>query len=99
MNSEVKALIKCIAKEMQLSVADVERAYNAPFELQAIVMKYRTKRETQEFPSLRIPYFLIFYCPEWNKARLLKKQKKHEVSGHDQQPGDDSRGSISFNAL
>jgi len=72
----VKSIINNVAKELNLSVLDVERAYNAPFELQAIIMKYRTDRKKQYFPSLRIPYFLIFYCPEWNKARLLRKYKK-----------------------
>ena len=76
MNSEVKTLIKAIAKDMNLTVAEVERAYEAPFDLQAIIMKYRCDREKQKFPSLRIPYFLIFYCPEWNKKRLVKKYKK-----------------------
>jgi len=76
MNSEVKTLIKAIAKDMNLTTAEVERAYEAPFDLQAIIMKYRCDREKQKFPSLRIPYFLIFYCPEWNKKRLVKKYKK-----------------------
>jgi hypothetical protein len=76
MNPEVKTLMNSVAKEMDLNIGDVEKAYNAPFELQAIVMKYRANKDTQWFPSLRIPYFLIFYCPIWNKIRLLKKYKK-----------------------
>lgn len=78
MNLEVKALISSLAKEMNLKVSDIEKAYEAPFDLQAIIMKYRCDRETQKFPSLRIPYFLIFYCPEWNKVRLQKKYKKED---------------------
>uniref|UniRef100_A0A6M3JZJ6 Uncharacterized protein n=1 Tax=viral metagenome TaxID=1070528 RepID=A0A6M3JZJ6_9ZZZZ len=83
MNREVKALINSLAKEMSLKVSDVEKAYEAPFQLQAIIMKYRCDKEKQTFPSLRIPYFLIFYCPPWNKARLLKKYKNRvkEVEG------------------
>jgi hypothetical protein len=76
----VKELINSLAKEMNLKSSDVERAYEAPFDLQAIVMKYRCDRESQKFPSLRIPYFLIFYCPEWNKARLLRKYKKKRTN-------------------
>jgi hypothetical protein len=76
MNQEVKALISSLAKELDLTQTDVERAYDAPFDLMAIVMKYRCDREKQKFPSLRIPYFLIFHCPEWNKARLKRKYKK-----------------------
>jgi len=79
MNPEVKALINKVAKDLDLNVSDVERAYEAPFDLQAIVMKYRCDRDKQIFPSLRIPYFLIFHCPEWNKKRLLKKFKKDEI--------------------
>jgi hypothetical protein len=69
-----------LAKEMNLKISDIEKAYEAPFDLQAIVMKYRCDREKQKFPSLRIPYFLIFYCPEWNKARLLKKYSKKKTN-------------------
>ena len=80
MNQEVKSLINKIAKDLNISIQDVERAYEAPFDLQAIVMKHRCDREKQNFPSLRIPYFLIFYCPSWNKKRLLRfKQKKDEI--------------------
>lgn len=77
MQQEVKSLINSVAKEMGLSIGDVEKVYNAPFELQAIIMKYRVDRKKQYFPSLRIPYFLIFYCPDWNKERLLKQEQKH----------------------
>lgn len=73
--NEVKKIISAVAKEMNLSITDVERVYEAPFDLQAIIMKYRCDREKQKFPSLRIPYFLLFYCPEWNKKKLLKRYK------------------------
>jgi hypothetical protein len=79
MNQEVKSLISSLAKEMNLT--DVERAYNAPFELQAIVMKYRCDRKKKKFPSLRIPYFLLFFCPEWNKKRLLRMEKCKDAVG------------------
>jgi hypothetical protein len=76
MNPQVKSLINSIAKDMKLNIVDVERAYQAPFELQTIIMKYRVDRDRQVFPSLRIPYFLIFFCPEWRKERLKKIQEK-----------------------
>jgi site-specific DNA-methyltransferase (adenine-specific) len=41
-------------------------------------MKYRCDREKQHFPSLRIPYFLNFYCPECNKKRLLRFNRDKE---------------------
>jgi hypothetical protein len=76
MQKEIKSLINSIAKEMNLKISDVEKVFEAPFDLQAIIMKYRCDVEKQNYPSLRIPYFLLFYCPEWNKKRLLKKKKK-----------------------
>ena len=75
----MKTLINSVAKEMNLSPLDVERAYEAPFDLQSIIMRFRCDREKQFFPALRIPYFLIFYCPEWNKARLRRKYGKDET--------------------
>jgi len=80
----VKNLINNLAKEMELDPLDVERVYKAPFELQSIIMRYRCDRERQYFPSLRIPYFLIFYCPEKRKQRLKQLQerkKKDETCG------------------
>lgn len=78
MNREVKALINSIAKELNIKVSDVEKIYKAPFDLQAIIMKYRCDKEKEIYPSMRIPYFLMFYCPPWNKARLQKKFKKKQ---------------------
>lgn len=78
MNREVKALINSIAKELNIKVSDVEKIYKAPFDLQAIIMKYRCDKEKEVYPSMRIPYFLMFYCPPWNKARLQKKFKKKQ---------------------
>jgi len=69
-------LIRNIAKDLNISIADVERIYRAPFDLQAIVMKYRCDKEKGIYPSMRIPYFLLFYCPPWNRARLQRKLKK-----------------------
>ena len=69
-----------IAKDMGVSLEDVERAYKAPFELQSIIMRYRCDREKLHFPSLRVPYFLIFYCPPWTKKRLQRyKDNNNEI--------------------
>jgi len=76
MQKEIKSLINSIAKEMNLKISDVEKVFEAPFDLQTIIMKYRCDAEKQNYPSLRIPYFLLFYCPVWNKKRLLKKKAK-----------------------
>lgn len=76
MNREVKDLITSIAKELKVKVSDVEKAYEAPFQLMAIIMKHRCDVEKEIYPSMRIPYFLLFHCPHWNKARLRKKQKR-----------------------
>jgi hypothetical protein len=74
----VKNLINSVAKDMGLKISDVEKIFEAPFDLQAIIMKYRCDKDKEEYPSLRIPYFLLFYCPPWNKARLQKKFKKRQ---------------------
>jgi hypothetical protein len=100
MQQEVKTLINDIAKELDLNILDVEKAFNAPFELQSIIMKYRCDRDKQYFPSLRIPYFLIFYCPDWNKKRLKKIQdKKNEAIRNSQQQTDDIRRSVSSESI
>jgi len=71
-------LINSVAKELNIKVSDVEKIYKAPFDLQAIIMKYRCDKEKEVYPSMRIPYFLMFYCPPWNKATLQKKFKKKQ---------------------
>lgn len=78
MNQEVKSLINSVAKDMGLKISDVERIFEAPFDLQAIIMKYRCDKDKEIYPSFRIPYFLLFYCPDWNKIRLQKKFKKRK---------------------
>lgn len=80
MNREVKTLIQNLAKEMKLKAEDVERVYEAPFALMAIVMKYRCDKDKEYFPSLRIPYFGIFHCPPWNRRRMQKIKKRIENS-------------------
>jgi len=64
---------------MKLTQEEIEKAYEAPFALFAIVMKYRCDREKMIFPGLRIPYFGVFHCPPWNKERLQKRRKKNEI--------------------
>ena len=81
MTDPVKIILSKVARELGISYADAERAYRAPFELQSIIMRYRCDREKQIFPSLRIPYFLIFFCPPWKKEQFKKLQKKNEASG------------------
>lgn len=77
MNREVKVLLKKIAKDKGLKFSDIEKAFEAPFKLQAEIMRNRCKRSILYFPSLRIPYFGIFYCPPWHKKRLEKIKKKN----------------------
>jgi hypothetical protein len=89
-------LLNKVAAEMGLKIGDVEKAYQAPFELQSIVMRYRCDREKQIFPSLRIPYFLIFYCPEWRKKQL---KKRNEDCGFDKQPDSNSGGSVASETI
>ena len=89
MNPEVKELLKRVAEEMNLSYTDVERAYKAPFELQSIIMRYRCDRDKGYFPSLRIPYFLIFYCPEWKKRKLMELNRRKQGLSEQKKEVDD----------
>ena len=71
-NHELLKLIKEVAKREGLNIVDVERIVNSPFELQAYNMSNRCDREEIIFPSLRIPSFGIFYCPDWKKRQIQK---------------------------
>jgi len=75
MNREVKVLFKELAKKYDLTLEQLEEIFEAPFRLQVENMKKRCDRRKLTFPSLRIPYFGIFYCPEWHKQRLKKKNE------------------------
>jgi len=77
MNREVRVLFKELAKKHGLTMEQIEKVFEAPFKLQAHNMKQRCDREKLKFPSLRIPYFGIFHCPEWHKKRLKKKNDEN----------------------
>ena len=80
MNREVKLLLKEFAKTHGLTQEQAEAIFEAPFKLQAYNMKKRCNRHKLKFPSLRIPYFGIFHCPEWHKKRLKKKNDEDRNS-------------------
>ena len=75
-NPELKKLIKLFADKEGLNIVDIERIVNSPFDFQAHVMKNLCDRDELKFPSVRIPSFGIFYCPEWKKEQFRKINKK-----------------------
>lgn len=72
MNREVKVLFKELSKKYGVTLQQLEEVFEAPFRLQVENMKKRCDRKRLYFPSLRIPYFGIFYCPEWKKKKFKK---------------------------
>ena len=77
-NPELKNLIKLIAKEEGLTMEDVKRIPNVGFEFQAHVMRNKCNREKLIFPSVRIPYWGIFFCREGTKERLARLNEKNK---------------------
>ncbi len=74
----LKKLLKVVAKRNDLNLRDVERAFNAPFEFQAMVMKTKCNREKLEFPAVRVPYWGLFYCADYTRGRLKRLNKRHD---------------------
>ena len=83
-NPELKRLIKLFAEKEGLTIVDIERIVNSPFEFQAYVMKELCNRDNLEFPSVRIPNFGIFYCPDWKKDQFRKVNNKKELNNNEE---------------
>lgn len=69
---ESKKVIKTIAQEEGVTVEDVERVIVSHFEFVKYVQSTLVDRDTNYFPSVRLPNFGIFYVPERVKERLRK---------------------------
>ena len=69
---ELKALLKFIAEKHGLPYGEVVKIFEAPFHLQSHVMRKVCNRNSMYYPSLRIPYFGIFFMPSWKREKLLK---------------------------
>jgi hypothetical protein len=76
-------LIKLFAKKEGLNIVDIERIVSSPFEFQTHVMKNLCDRDKLEFPSVRVPNFGIFYCPDWKKEQFRKVNIKKELDNNE----------------
>ena len=70
-----QAIIKKIAREYGYSEKEVYDIVKTPFEFTAKVMR-EADRENAEFPSIRIKYFLTFYCSKERKEFFKNLNKK-----------------------
>lgn len=89
----LKRLLKSVAKKRELSYRDVQRILAASFEFQAKVMKNKCDRENLEFPSVRVPYWGIFYCADYTRDRLNrlnKRQNGDDINRHPDREDDKS---------
>jgi len=75
MNSDLRKLAKLYADENGLLLPDVLNAINISFEFLTHVMKTKCDRKKLYFPSVRIPFWGIYYSPDWMKERIKKKNK------------------------
>jgi len=71
-NVELYKLTRIKAKKYGLTKQQLEDIMDSSFRFLRFVLKEKTDRENLDFPSVRIPYFGIFYCPEWLKNKLRK---------------------------
>ncbi len=76
----IRDLIKSLAKKYKLTEEQIKKIINSPFDVTVEAMK-SGDRKTQEFPSIRIINFGLFYVPE-NKKAIMKHfvdKRKHAV--------------------
>lgn len=74
MNNDLRKLAKIYANEKGLKLEDVLDVINVPFDFFAHIMKTKCDREKIYFPSVRIPYWGIYYSPDWMRKRFKKKK-------------------------
>jgi len=77
MHREIKQLLKFIALKYDIPFSEVQKVYEAPFKLQVDIMKVKCDRKSANFPSLRIPYFGVFYSPKWRRDKYFKKNNEN----------------------
>ena len=70
-NSDLKALIKFLANKYDLTQGQVEEVIITPFLFASRVIKGADPK-TLEFPSVRIPFFGLFFVPK-RKIEMVKK--------------------------
>lgn len=80
-NIKTREYLKTVAKERGLTIEQVRVIVESPFQFTRYVMEHKTDRETLTFPSVRIPYFGVIYCPEYLKERLRKHKENKSKDG------------------
>lgn len=79
MNSrESKELYKYIATELGVTELQIEEACKSPFVMQHYVQTKVADKTTGDIPSVRIPYFGIFYKDQRRMSFYLTKSKKNK---------------------
>ena len=74
-HNQTKDIIKSIAKQEQLTIAEVREALEAAPGLIAEVIRSSSRKELY-FPSIRIPGWGLFHCPDWKKEQLKRVNEK-----------------------
>jgi len=77
---KTRETIKMLAKEYGLSMDDIRKVVESPFFFTKHVLENKTDRSKYHFPSIRIPYFGIFFCPDSLKKKFKKKNDEF-ISG------------------
>lgn len=72
-NRKTREYIKMLAKEHNLSMDTVQKIVESPFQFLRHVMEHKVDRSTFHYPSVRIPYCGVFFCPDYLKERFKKK--------------------------
>ncbi len=75
-----EALKKQLAKKYKLSLSQVREIVSIQDRFVAEVIGKKSDRDKLYFPSVRLPGFGIFYCPEKAKEAFRKlKERKDEA--------------------
>lgn len=80
---QTRQLIRELAKEFELSVADVTAILNSVPEFTKHIMVTEVDKEEGIYPTVRIPGWGIFYVPEGVKKNVktaLEKKKNKDES-------------------
>lgn len=73
---ELRKLYKLIAEKHNLNLLQVEEIVASNFRFVAHIMKTKVNRQKRIYPSIRVPYWGIFFCPPWFLEKFKKDEKK-----------------------
>lgn len=72
-------LKKQIAKKYGINLAQVKEIVSCQDKFVADVIGKKSDRDTLYFPSIRLPGFGIFYCPDYKKKIFTKLKEENEA--------------------